>query len=394
MNKKININLKTILEYIAVILILLTSNLVFYYQGLSPSVAIFLYFAFSLYFCLKHHLHNQYKKISFLYIIGLVILVLLSFLYHPHLNDNQIFGVLLQAVSSALIISNFNYNRFKIIILNVVCILGFISLFLYILYIIGFITPYVNGNFTMYGPLVLGWDGYSFGRLAGFYHEPGAYQIILNTVLILYINEITQWFKLSRKTKFKLIIVLISLFLTKSTAGYITVIIIAFSCFYKKIFSKYFIPIIGVLIFFTYIIWNSDVVQRKLFPEPGDVSISLEQRTLDNLGMMKMISEEPILGYGLGSVDYKKRAFELGNYSDSNGILFMGASLGVFWFLLYFYFMFFSIKKMQINASIILIMFAYGLLQCNERFVEFPISYIFLFPFGSYRNINFKLIKK
>ena len=390
MDFKLRINKSTLLEYIAVILILLSSNAVFYYQTITPAISIIILFLFAIYFSVKHKIKNNNIKISVIYLLCLIILILFSYTFHSKLSDNQIIGIPLQAISTLLIIGNFNFNRFKNIILNVVFIISLLTLLLYLSIVFGVLSPYVKNGFTMLGPLVYGWEGYSFGRFSSIYHEPGAYQIILNTVLILHINEIAHFINLSNKTKIKIIILIVALLLTKSTGGYLTLIIILFSIFYKQIFSKYFIPAITFIIVSSFFIWNSDVVQKKINPSEGTVSVSLEQRTLDNLGMLKMISEEPLTGYGLGSADYLKRSLELGNTTNSNGILFMCASIGIFWIFIFISFMYYSIKKMNINALIPLIMLSYILLQCNERFVEFPISYIFIYPFASYTIFNVK----
>lgn len=55
-----------------------------------------------------------------------------------------------------------------------------------------------------------GW-GWLFHRLAGIYWEPGAYQIILNSVLLLYFKEITS-LELEKKLIKNIFVIVIATF--------------------------------------------------------------------------------------------------------------------------------------------------------------------------------------
>ena len=164
----------------------------------------------------------------------------------------------------------------------------------------------------------------------------------IKSCIILYINNIQNW-SLSKSEKREMIVILVGIILTKSTGGYIILLVIALCCFWKKIMSRWFLPAFIVVFTCGYIILMSDVVQDKINNES---SASLISRQSDNLAMFQMVLEEPFIGWGLGSVDHLKRSDALGNWSNSNGILYMTSSVGIPWLILYLAFLCIGIYRL------------------------------------------------
>lgn len=141
--------------------------------------------------------------------------------------------------------------------------------------------------------------------------------------------------------------------------------------------SRWFLPAFIVVFTCGYIILMSDVVQDKINNES---SASLISRQSDNLAMFQMVLEEPFIGWGLGSVDHLKRSDALGNWSNSNGILYMTSSVGIPWLILYLAFLCIGIYRLGFrNISLLFVLLAFLMMESNEKFIEHPVSYILLF---------------
>jgi len=368
-----------LIEYVAVVLVLLTSGTYIWYQELTPAIACSVYLAFAVYYRLYHPIGILLRGTS-LYLFLSYAFMIISFCFYPEMADNQVLGFIFQSFGSYLILSNTDFDSFRrkyLKVLYFMCVYA-IPVYLLIEYEMSPFSVIDRGFYWSCIGVSVGWPSGLFHRFAGFYHEPGACQIVLNLVFILYINEIRNW-NLSKSEKRELLVILLGVILTKSTCGYFVLLVIALCCFWKRIISRWFVPaLVGVSVC-GYMIFMSDVIQDKLNNENGD-SVSLTSRTADNLAMLQMISEEPFVGWGLGSVDHLKRSDALGNWSNSNGILYMASSVGIPWFLFYLIFLGIGIYRIGFrDISLILVLLAFLMLESNERFIEHPVSYILLF---------------
>lgn len=110
---KIHFNKITLIEYIAVVLLLFTSGTYPWYHKLTPGVACTIYLLFSIYYRIKHPIGPLIKK-SFLYYIGAAVILFLSFIYNGELFDNQVFGFLFMGLGSYLILSNIDFFLLEI----------------------------------------------------------------------------------------------------------------------------------------------------------------------------------------------------------------------------------------------------------------------------------------
>lgn len=366
-----------LIEYIAVVLVLLTSGTYIWYHELTPAIACLIYLAFAIYYRIHHSMGGGLVFTS-LYLFLTYAFIIVSFSFHPLMADNQALGFVFQSWGSYLILSNTDFDSFKRKYLKVVFLMCAYAIPIYFL-IEYEISPFPivdRGFYRSCMGVSVGWPSGLFHRFAGFYHEPGACQIVLNLALILYINNNQNW-SLSKSEKREMIVILVGIILTKSTGGYIILLVIALCCFWKKIMSRWFLPAFIVVFTCGYIILMSDVVQDKINNES---SASLISRQSDNLAMFQMVLEEPFIGWGLGSVDHLKRSDALGNWSNSNGILYMTSSVGIPWLILYLAFLCIGIYRLGFrNISLLFVLLAFLMMESNEKFIEHPVSYILLF---------------
>ena len=368
--------------YITIILFLISGGAYFYMQ--KGIIFVPLYFISCFYYANRWGKLYKKNKANF-YLLYYIIWGSISFfIIHPSHSDsaNQFYTIILMLLGTYWFFSNITFTRFKILYLNICTYLALISLIIYISVHLG-LAPITVIDLSFYSFFhCVGWCGIS-DRLFGIYWEPGVYQIVLNVSLFLYLNEIAN-FALTKKQKIKLSIIIIALLLTQSTAGYLNLAILVGLVFFrsKKIRSNIFIFITTCTLtcFAIFYLYNSPIVQNKI-NQKGTDGTSYEIRLADNIGMLIMTTEKPIIGYGLSSTDYEKRADELGNKTSSNGILAMSAMLGLPFLFVYLYFMSKGIKRIIKGFAANLCLPLIILFHCTEVYFYFPIALIFILDF-------------
>lgn len=383
-------------EYHISVLLFIISGGAYFYM-LNGIIFVPLYFLSCLYYA--NRWGKLYKKnYSNFYLYYYLIWSSISFyiIYPSHSESaNQFYTISLMLLGTYWFFSNITFKRFKVIYLNVCSLLALISLIIYMLAHLG-LAPITIVNLSLFSFFhCLGWDGIS-DRLFGIYWEPGVYQIVLNVSLFIYLNEIANM-SLTKRQKIKLTIIIIALLLTQSTAGYLNLAIIVGLIVFrsKKIRSNIFILTATCFLacLAIYYLYNSPVVQKKL-EQQGKEGTSYEIRLADNIGMLIMTSEKPLIGYGLSSTNYDIRAEELGNQTSSNGILAMSAMLGLPFLFVYLYFMSKGVKRIIQGSAANLCLPLIILFHCTEVYFYFPIALIFIINFKkeptTHNHINIK----
>lgn len=377
-------------DYFVVLIFVLTTGSIMWFQYLSPG------FSFSFYFLIacvnllmKDGKISLVKNSSFYYCIYILLVALIgSFLFYSSYVENTTIGYLASAISSYLIISRYDFFYFRKILTNIVFFITLIGIFVFILSEFHLLPlqsiDIAGGVKIMFYGYQLGWPNI-FHRYAGIWHEPGACQIILNTVICLYYNEFVTW-KWKKNQLFKIIIIVVGLLLTQSTGGYFVFILFVLNVMFgMKV--KYKHPIFFKLLLFVVggvIIWNlyhSPIIQEKIYSdESGNESVSKVQRTTENLAMFQMFLERPLLGWGLGSHEQIEMFDKLDNGGCSNGILYMLCSWGLMWFIPFIWIVYKNMRQMY-GQYYFMMLLAFLMMQSNERYLEFPISFIFMFQF-------------
>ena len=390
-------------DYFVVFLFVITSGAVFWH-GMSPAVAFSVFFIVSLInvaFIKRNLLRLRNNSISFIYIV--VVLSIINFIvYDVEYKDNSAFGYIVALMGSYLVVSRYDFYYFRKLFTNVVYVITIVGIIVFLLSEIEILPVYTlvtksGTDYTMFLVYTLGWPDF-FHRYSGIWHEPGACQIVLNTILWLHIDNICKW-KWESGTLKKCIVILIGSLLTLSTGSYMALMLLVVSIFFNvKISGKYRFLIIVLLVtiipLILYVFFNSPVIQDKLFDTEGE-HVSKINRFADISALWRMTTERPLLGYGLGSVDFWKMSDLYGNTACSTGVLTYSASLGFTWLAAFVFFLWRALKRIEVGNVVFFFFVAIILMQFNEKFIEYPITNMLLFQFFSYnQNLLIKQIAR
>ena len=341
----------------------------------------------SAFFALSFIAHiAKYNGISFkenkLFFIAVIIYQLINYaLINTQHIGNTFLPQLLLFISSYFFISLFSINEFKRYYLNSVTIMAITAIIIYLGYTFGSlnVASIWDGTRDMdmcYYHRVIG------KRLSGIYWEPGAMQIPLNMALLLYIKEIVSW-EIKRKDIWKFAIIVIAVIMTISTAG------ILWLCLFMAYFAIYRLKsrrisvkaaiLIFVLCSGAVAVYNSDMVQDKLQMRTESSASSMEIRAADNRGLLVLISERPLWGWGIDSKSRARRNEELNNLTSSNGILAMTSQLGILFLLFWAYFLIKKMKQFYQGEMIIGAFLLFLFLNAFEVYWYFPVALVFHF---------------
>lgn len=384
-------------DYFVISLFLITSGATFWVGRFTASVTFSLFFlvAFFNCFCVKKVANYSINSsVTFIYWILLLCLANYS-IYLPEYKDNSMVGYVVCLIGAYWVISCYDFRYFRKLLTNVVFVLSIIGIPVFVLHELDLlptqeISVQSGKDYTMFFIYTLGWP-YSFERFTGIWHEAGACQIILNTILWLHFDKMVKW-EWEKGLLLKISVILIASLLTMSTGGYIVLMLLLLSVVINlKIESQYKSIILIIVSLFSiaiiFIMFNSDVVQNKLFDAEGE-HVSKLERLSDMSALWEMTLERPLLGYGIGTVDFWAKSDEYGNTSCSTGLLTYSASLGFTWLFVFICFLWKGISLMNYGKATILLLLAVLIMQFNEKFIEYPITNLFIFEFASYFNDN------
>lgn len=386
-----------ITDYFIIFLFIITSGSVFYKINLSGSITYFLLLLLGGINKLRVSRNMNYPRIrnnnSWWFIVFVIIIATVGDLYYSHTyDDKNLLGYIIILTSAYIVISSYSLIYFRMILTDVVYIITIIGIPIFFLHELGALPTYTlhlsgGTDYRMFLIYTLGWP-YIFHRYSGIWHEPGACQIILNTVLWLYYTDFVRW-KWEKGVFKKVMVIALGSILTLSTGSFISLMLFLSSIALTiKIKSRYRImlksSVILLSILAILLMFNSEVIQNKLFIDDSQEAISKTQRMADALALYTMTTERPLLGYGLGSHNYWQTSEKLGNTGNSAGLLVFSASFGVIWLFVFIVVIYIRIRQMGYEKESLLLLLSILLMQFNENYVEYPITSIFVFKFGSY----------
>lgn len=388
---------KKIWDYWIVTLFLITSGTVFWKGQLSASLAYPFLLIMALINSFIVNRERRYNS-SQLYIVACAFLCLLNFMVNlDSLEDNSMFGFFFSMIATFLIISSYDFFYFRKILTNVVFVIVLIGIPIFALSEMsllptGIMIDDAGVSFISFSIYTLGWYPYLFERFSGLWHEPGACQIVLNTVLWMHFDSITQW-RWEKGQLLKCIVILIGSLLTLSTGSYLVLMLLGIAVIFNieiKGRHKFLMMILLLIIVLPiiYLIFTSPVIQNKLFDAEGQEMKSKLVRYADMNALWMMIQDKPVLGYGIGTVGFWETSYEYGNTTTSSGVLGYAASLGCSWLIVYLFFLWKSCKKLEIGRGLPFLIIAVIIMQFNEFYIEYPISCVFLYEYFSYSKIN------
>lgn len=378
------------LEYFAILFMVICCGSQFFFR-FHGAVTMISFFLFSVFYHFKST--NKEDKRSKKFIIIYTTFLVFNFICNNIVSRdiNRILPYIIFGISSYLILSRMSFDSLSLKLMKVVLYLSIISFIVFILCEIGSIgyslITYNGEPYLMCGINVIGWSE-PFHRFAGIFWEPGANQIIINwTIFIVLLSEST-FEGVKKHKKYLLILVLMSL-ATMSTTGYFTLILIliyAYSKFYgfrKLSFGR--IIAVSLMLPTIMLIYNSDAVQEKLHQGDNlETRSSFTVRLADNVAMIEMIKERPLMGFGVGSLDFQKRSLFYDNETSSNGDLFFMTIFGIPFFLFILINCYSWAKVMGHNPYWVCLMFVF--FNIGECFLYYPL--IFTLLIKQFKNTN------
>lgn len=376
----------SIWDYIAVLSILFASGTTSFYL-MHAGLTLIGFLFVSMIYSFKNKI--SLKKLSFFFWMY-VLLIFLDYMIHGF--DMNLVGHAFFLAGTALILASSDYSRFRRIFLNVVVTLALVSISLQVLYYFGIIDPqlqYVasdnNMGFYVYAFHTFGgakWGLYN--QMAGIFWEPGIYQMALNSALLLNSDLIFN-FKKEKNSKFKIIIIIIAIILTQSTTGYLVFgcIILGVVFGQEKLKSPRNIALILSGIIASIIVLNSSVVQDKFSSDNGSFLVRMN----DNIALLKMISDRPLLGSGVFSKTYMQVADSYGmTGAQSNGILLASAQYGIFWTLFFILSALKEFNRRTPKMNRWLYLGAFIMMNMGEPLSFAPFMLMFVLSFKYYSN--------
>ena len=377
-------------DYFIATLFIFTSGSVFWLTVFKPAGAYILLLLVAALNVIrkKRRLNNSWHFILIVVVMCLINAIILQRRY----QDNSMLGYITCITAAYLIISQYNFYYFVKLLTNVLVVLLAIGIPVYLLCSFDILpsyhtrmggVPFIMSNLIF----TIGWE-HPFGRFAGIWHEPGACQIILNTLLWLNFKKIQNW-DLTKYDKIKFTIIIIGILLTQSTGGYLVFLTFLLAIgFTTKIRNRHRLVIYVILsicmVSAAIMLFNDDVVQKKLFNEPGKETVSKHMRKNDATSLIKVANDYPLTGAGIGTDLLMSLSVSYGNASSSSGILLFTASLGYPWLCLFLLFCILRIKNMNIGTASWFLFFSIIMIEMNENYIEYPITSLFIFKFYSY----------
>lgn len=179
-------------------------------------------------------------------------------------------------------------------------------------------------------------------RNSGPFWEPGAFAVFL--IIALMFNIIKKGYLLGKKN----IVFILALVTTFSTAGYIAffVLISGYFLFYKGLSQKL---ILIIFVFASLSIYtNTTFLKEKVINNLSMAEESTGSRFGSALADYRLFEQSPIVGWGRGPMRYGGKVSIFGQAEHrNNGIFILLATYGLLGFILYFFFFYISLKKIN-----------------------------------------------
>ena len=380
-------------DYIIVLLFVLASGCTLWASTIRPAGAFLLLLAAGL---TNSRIYRKNRggnnSVYYIYWIAAMCMINLIAIQSPY-KDNSMMGYIVSLSGAYLIISRFEFHYFVRLLTNVVFYITLFGIPIYILGTLEYIpvmrlNTFDSQSYSYILWYTIGWPNF-FYRYSGIWHEPGACQIVLNTILWLNFDKIRRW-QLDKNEKYKIFVILFGVILTESTGGYLVLMaFIAAVALTSKIKGQYkaLITICLFVIALTaiVIIFTNPVIQAKLFVSTNE-SESKATRLMDIYALWDMTLDSPMFGQGIGTNEFWEMSKRYGNTTCSSGILTYLASLGFPWLIVTAYFCYKNIKRLKLGMATYFLLASIVMMQMNEKFIEYPITSIFIFRFYSYNN--------
>lgn len=380
-------------DYIAIIFTLVVSGGFYFFMGYAL-LSVPAFFVFTI--CYRIRVRSRVEKQNVIVSLLFLIIYFVSFIRNGDYSTSVVSTTIvysLFSVSMCMLFSSISYDVFREVLIKIVFVMAVVSITLEILVEANVVYPNLVkvGELPKYTYLfhVFGNEAGVWNRMAGIYWEPGAYQIVLCTTLFFLIDGIHSFKDVKVNEWMVIVTLVVAVVLTRSTAGYfvLMILLVLLSIKYLKN-TKYryvmIIPVVSSVLIGAWFLFNSEAVASKLDQE-GKEGTSYMIRYNDNMAMLQMIGERPILGYGLGE-QFNRRSNHLGNETSSNGILKMTSNFGFVYLLVVLVSVWLCAKQFTTPKIWVLLFFL--TINSFEVFFCYPLMGSFLFLFGQQRHIS------
>lgn len=299
-------------------------------------------------------------------------------------------GDIIFLFATLFIANSLSFDLYRRIFLNIVIGLCVVGIIMYILFQIQVINPSLYGEDKegTHGHYIYVFHTFGGGQWglfrghAGIFWEPAIYQLVINTC-ILYNLDLFNSNSNIKWRKIKIVILIFTVFLTKSTTGYlVTALIVLGYIFYKSKNSILFkLLLIISLITFGIFVTFSPVIYEKFDPS----NPSLLVRSNDIIALFNAIWERPLIGIGVFSELFEKASYKFSmTGSLSPGFLLQTVQFGVLWIISYYYSALIELKRRNIEIPKFMYLIILTFLGLCEPLAFSPIILLYVLPFKKY----------
>lgn len=322
------------------------------------------------------------------FVIILFMFMMVSLILHKDSGAFISYIQLAMAILWGLILSEWiEIELFGSIYANIMLYLAIISLLFFSLgsgleSLISNVKITYNQNVPFKNLYVYLYSIFNPNRNMGIFWEPGAFQAFLNIGLIQIL------FAKKRRNRFiKSLILLIAIYTTFSTTGYIVSVLILCAYAFKNrdvkdrgwqlLFISAFILVILTSPFYV------SNLSNKFSPQSGR-SLSYETRVNSTLLDLMLMTKNPVIGVGLGAYmqEFDDISNMLNKYADSapNTFTQLGAMFGaLFLSIILFGFLRYPFSFDTGILSKLLLAISVFTIFCSENFYHLPLFYVLIF---------------
>lgn len=384
---------KVHIEYMCVFIGVLGMGSLYFQVLRMPIMAVMLLGAA---FMMGYYNNFQLTKSNFNLYMGLIIaLVLTSIInYKNGFRVNDLI-ILLANVAYIVMLQDFiSFRKFTKIYTQIMLLEAAVSLICFIWGdILGKSIPLMhlefNGlnGFYLTPFYTLGWANIPvFGRNAGMFNEPGSHQIFLNFALLFLLCDDDNFDMKSSKNRISIILLIITIFTTLSTTGFICLGVVLLTVSLKKKENdrniKLKLAVLVLLVILFVVESQTGVIQTKIAGR--DSGGSFYTRYNDTLGGFASAFQKPIAGIGYFSANKTEALQQYGIVNISNGLASFAMNAGVILTITALILMFKNIsKKMPYGVVFTIGAFIFYLLCVNSEGVF--MNLLFLSMLGEWK---------
>lgn len=342
---------------------------------------------------------KQHKNISFLLFI--IVLILLSSLMNLDISA----GIFLQMIVFIIgyyISTRYSFKEFAIAYDKVFFFISLSSIVIHFLYIIkpGFFSFFP----VMYDSHDLEYIFVGFSRIydpgkiirnSGFFREPGVFAVYLAIVFLI------NLFYFEKKNKWHILVYIIAMITTLSTAGYVLFLLIVPIYFLSKGNAKNFFIMLLLLLamgILYYQLKDYEIIIRTLgkFDSDNEYYGSTISRLASFFVPLHIAMNHPIFGAGLegfsdGFLFFSKKIYNVALASTgqtTNTYMNIAATYGVMLGLLYLNMIYRFCKKMVLHRNILIIIFLFVtvLLALSNEDIRYSVFFSTLLFYGAQKD--------